>query len=70
MIGSFADRTLENLYYLGPSMATKRIPADLHGAIRRRLAYLHNAANINVSRRTVAKYRVEMGIPAAAARRR
>ncbi len=47
MIGSFADKTLETLYYHGPSSATKSIPADLRGAIRRRLAYLHNATNIN-----------------------
>ncbi len=46
MIESFADRALESLYYSGPSSITKRIPADLHRAIHRRLAYLHNATGI------------------------
>ncbi len=47
MIESFADAALEHLYYAGPSRATRRIPADLHRAINRRLAYLHDAVDIN-----------------------
>ncbi len=47
MIASFADKALERLYYAGPSPATRKIPADLHRAINRRLAYLHDAAGIN-----------------------
>jgi proteic killer suppression protein len=46
MIESFADKTLERLYYSGASSATKKIPADLHRAINRRLAYLHDATSI------------------------
>ncbi len=47
MIESFADRALENFYCNGASRATRRIPAALHRAINRRLAYLHNATGIN-----------------------
>ncbi len=46
MIESFADKALECLYYDGPSRATRKIPADLHRAIHRRLAYLHDATGI------------------------
>lgn len=46
MIESFADKALERLYYSGSSSATRKMPSDLHRAIHRRLAYLHDATGI------------------------
>lgn len=43
MIENFADGALERLYYHGASAATRKIPTDLHRAVNRRLAYLHDA---------------------------
>ena len=47
MIGSFKDAALERFYYEGPGRRTKRVPADLHGVIRRKLDMLFNATDLN-----------------------
>lgn len=47
MIGSFRDAALETLYFEGPCSQTRRIPADLHAVIRRKLDQLYNAFNIS-----------------------
>jgi proteic killer suppression protein len=47
MIGSFKDGSLEAFYFEGPSNRTRRIPAEVHAALRRKLDQLYNAVNIN-----------------------
>lgn len=47
MIDTFADKALERLYYDGPSAATRKIPAELHQVIHRRLTYLRDATCLN-----------------------
>ncbi len=44
MIAGFRDSALESLYYDGPGRKSKRIPADLHAVIRRKLDQLNSAA--------------------------
>jgi proteic killer suppression protein len=46
MIGSFRDLDLEELYYEGPGRRTKRIPADLHRVVFRKLDQLAHAADL------------------------
>lgn len=47
MIGSFKDSDLEEFYYEGPGRRTKRIPADLHKVIRRKLDQIFNAVELS-----------------------
>jgi len=47
MIVSFQDSVLESFYYSGPSRKTKRVPSELHSAIRRKLDQLNSATDIN-----------------------
>jgi proteic killer suppression protein len=47
MIGSFSDPALESLYYKGPDPESRRIPADLHRALRRKLDQLNSALDLN-----------------------
>ena len=47
MIASFRDTALESFYYEGPGRKSRRIPADLHGAIRRKLDQLNSATDLN-----------------------
>ena len=46
MIESFKDKVLESFYYHGPSRKTRRIPADLHSVIRRKLDMLNSAHSL------------------------
>jgi proteic killer suppression protein len=46
MIASFRDSALESFYYDGPGRKSRRIPADLHGAIRRKLDQLNSASEL------------------------
>ena len=47
MIASFRDSPLESFYCDGPGRKSRRIPADLHGAIRRKLDQLNSATELN-----------------------
>jgi proteic killer suppression protein len=47
VIASFHDTALESFYYAGPSRKSRRIPADLHAAIRRKLDRLNAALDLN-----------------------
>ena len=47
MIASFRDRALESFYYRGPGRKSRRIPADLYAAIRRKLDRLNAATDLN-----------------------
>ena len=47
MIASFRDAALETFYYKGPGRRTRRIPAELHAMIRRKLDQLHNAVDLH-----------------------
>ncbi len=47
MIASFRDSALASFYYEGPGRKCRRIPADLHGAIRRKLDQLNSAFELN-----------------------
>ncbi len=47
MIGSFRDSDLEEFYYGGSGRRTKRIPADLHKVIRRKLDQLFGAVELS-----------------------
>ena len=46
MIASFADRALETFYYAGSGPGSRRIPANIHGALRRKLDMLQNAVSL------------------------
>ena len=46
MIRSFADAMLEELYFEGPGPKCRAIPPSIHGAIRRKLDQLNNAATL------------------------
>ena len=46
MIASFRDSALESFYYNGPGSKSRRIPADLHGAIGRKLDQLNSATEL------------------------
>ncbi len=47
MIASFKDSDLEKFHYEGAGKRTRRIPADVHGIIRRKLDMLFNATTLN-----------------------
>lgn len=47
MIAGFRDLALESFYYSGPGHKSKRIPADLHASIRRKLDQLNSAMELN-----------------------
>ena len=47
MIASFKNADLEKFYYEGPGKRTRRIPADVHAIIRRKLDMLFNATDLN-----------------------
>ena len=47
MIAGFRDPSLEAFYYTGPGSKSKRIPADLHGPIRRKLDQLNSAMELS-----------------------
>ncbi|MGB5475206.1 MAG: type II toxin-antitoxin system RelE/ParE family toxin [Gammaproteobacteria bacterium] len=46
MIESFGNRLAEDLYYDRRSRATRAFPPELHRAARRKLLYLHDAADL------------------------
>lgn len=46
MIAGFRDSALESLYYDGPSKKSKRIPAEIHAVIRRKLDQLNSAIEL------------------------
>jgi proteic killer suppression protein len=46
MIGGFRDADLEEFYYAGPSLRTRRIPPDVHRALRRKLDQIASAADL------------------------
>ena len=47
MMASFKDAALETFYFEGPGRRTRRIPAELHGVLRRKLDQLYNAVDIH-----------------------
>ena len=47
MIDSFANALAEDLFYDRKTRATRSFPAELRRAARRKLLYLHDAADIN-----------------------
>lgn len=47
MIAGFRDTALESFYYEGSGRKNKRIPADLHGPIRRKLDQLNSALELH-----------------------
>ena len=46
MIESFGNRTAEDLFYDKSSRATRAFPQELRRAARRKLLYLHDAAEL------------------------
>lgn len=47
MILGFADRLAEDLYHDRHTSRTRRLPPGLRGPARRKLAYLHDAAELD-----------------------
>jgi proteic killer suppression protein len=47
MIDSFGNALAEDLFYDRPSRATRSFPTELHRVARRKLLYLHDAAEVN-----------------------
>lgn len=47
MIAGFVDDSLRSFYFDGPGRRSRRIPAELHAALRRKLDILHNAVALD-----------------------
>lgn len=47
MIETFGNRLAEDLFFDRRTKATKAFPPDVHRAARRKLLYLHEAADLN-----------------------
>jgi len=47
MIASFVEAALQSFYLDGPGRLSRHIPAQIQGALRRKLDILHNAIDLN-----------------------
>jgi proteic killer suppression protein len=47
MIAGFRDSALASFYYRGPGRRSRRLPANLHAVIRRKLDQLNSATDLS-----------------------